>query len=283
MAETHVEEHSSPIRTPGQLLLVVVLAFAIPVGLISLLASVISGSGEHDKNEPAMSEEAIAKRLQPVGTVVIAERGASGAEKSGKEVYETVCAACHASGVLNAPKFGDKDAWAKRIAEGQEKLTADAMNGVRQMPPRGGNPGLSDTEFARAVAYMANAAGADWKVSEPAQAVATSASAPSASLPVTTPPPAPAAASKPAAAKSDIAKGKAIFDQVCTACHSTGVAGAPKAGDKGAWAPRLGAGMDHLYTSALKGKGAMPPKGGNPALPDADVEAAVDYMVSLVK
>lgn len=284
MAETHLEEHSSLIRTPGQLLLVVVLAFAIPVALIALLASVISGSGDYGKSNPAMSEEAIAKRLQPVGTVVVAEPGASGAEKTGKEVYETVCAACHASGVLNAPKFGDKEAWAKRIAEGQETLTADAMKGIRQMPPRGGNPGLSDTEFARAVAYMANAAGADWKVSGPKPAPAAPASAPSASLTVTTPQPAAAAAATPAAtAKSDVAKGKAIFGQVCTACHSTGVAGAPKAGDKGAWAPRLGAGIEHLYASALKGKGAMPPKGGNPALSDADVKAAVDYMVSLVK
>jgi len=282
MADPHVEEHSSLIRTPGQLLLVVVLAFAIPVGLIALLASVISGSGDYGKNDPAMSEEAIAKRLQPVGTVVVAEAGASGTEKSGKEVYETVCAACHASGVLNAPKFGDKGAWAKLIAEGQEKLTADAMKGVRQMPPRGGNPSLTDAEFARAVAYMANAAGADWKAPESKTASAATAPAASAPAPVKAAEAMPAVASSPAAA-GDAAKGKAIYDQVCMACHAAGVAGAPKTGDKAAWAPRLGSGVDHLYASALKGKGAMPPKGGNPALPDADVKAAVDYLVSLVK
>ena len=66
-------------------------------------------------------------------------------------------------------------------------------------------------------------------------------------------------------------------------CHAAGVAGAPRAGDKAAWAPRIHTGIDHLYMSALKGKGAMPPKGGNVALPDADVKAAVDYMVGLVK
>jgi len=282
MAESHVEERSSLIRTPGQLLLVVVLAFAIPVGLIALLASVISGSGEYGKNDPAMSEEAIAKRLQPVGTVVVAEPGASGAEKGGKEVYETVCAACHATGVLNAPKFGDKGAWAKLIAEGQQTLTADAMKGVRQMPPRGGNPSLTDSEFARGVAFMANAAGADWKVPEPKAASATPAPAASAPAPVKTVEPVPAVASS-AEAAGDAAKGKAIYDQVCMACHAAGVAGAPRTGDKAAWTPRLGSGVDHLYASALKGKGAMPPKGGNPALPDADVKAAVDYLVSLVK
>jgi cytochrome c5 len=67
------------------------------------------------------------------------------------------------------------------------------------------------------------------------------------------------------------------------ACHGAGIAGAPKVGDKAAWAPRIKAGLDALHASALKGKGAMPPKGGNPALPDADIAAAVDYMVSQSK
>jgi cytochrome c5 len=278
MSEIHVEDHSSPIKTPRQLIVIMVLAFAIPVGLIAILASLVSGGGDYSKNNPGMSDEAIAKRLQPVGTVVVSEPGASGAKKGGKEVYETVCAACHATGVLNAPKFGDQAAWAKLIAEGQEKLTADAMKGVRQMPPRGGHPNLSDTEFAHAVVYMANAAGADWKAPEsraaPAAPPPTAAAAPA---------PVPAAAAPAAAAQSDPAKGKAVYDKACMMCHAAGVAGAPKAGDKAAWAPRLQSGTDPLYAAALKGKGAMPPKGGNVALPDADVKAAVDYLVGLVK
>ncbi|HET6493214.1 MAG TPA: c-type cytochrome, partial [Burkholderiales bacterium] len=92
-----------------------------------------------------------------------------------------------------------------------------------------------------------------------------------------------APASAPPSAKADTAKGKSVFDGTCMACHATGVAGAPKAGDKAAWAPRLKAGVDALYASALKGKNAMPPKGGNAALADADVKSAVDYMVGLVK
>ena len=74
-----------------------------------------------------------------------------------------------------------------------------------------------------------------------------------------------------------------MYDSACMACHGAGVAGAPKTGDKAAWAARLKAGMDALYTAALKGKNAMPPKGGQMQLADADVKAAVDYMVSLVK
>jgi cytochrome c5 len=83
-----------------------------------------------------------------------------------------------------------------------------------------------------------------------------------------------------AAGKPD---GKKVYDTTCTACHGTGAAGAPKAGDKAAWAPRLKTGANALYASALKGKGAMPAKGGNAALADADVKAAVDYLMGLAK
>ncbi|MCW5605601.1 MAG: cytochrome c5 family protein, partial [Burkholderiales bacterium] len=96
--------------------------------------------------------------------------------------------------------------------------------------------------------------------------------------------PVPPAAVPPAAAGgADTARGKSVYDSSCAACHAAGVAGAPKIGDKAAWAPRIKTGMDALYTTSLKGKGAMPPKGGNLSLSDADVKAAVDYMVSTAK
>ena len=85
-----------------------------------------------------------------------------------------------------------------------------------------------------------------------------------------------------AAAADD--KGKKIYDATCVACHAAGVAGAPKLGDKTAWAPRIAQGADTLHTHAIKGfqgkVGMMPPKGGNMSLKDEDVKAAVDYMVS---
>jgi len=95
--------------------------------------------------------------------------------------------------------------------------------------------------------------------------------------------PAPAPAAPAAGAAAAGGAGKTTFEHVCTVCHSTGLAGAPKFGDKAAWAPRIATGQDTLYHAALTGKGAMPPKGGNPALSDADVKAAVDYMVSAAK
>ena len=94
-----------------------------------------------------------------------------------------------------------------------------------------------------------------------------------------------AAVIPPPAAKSASkgGSGLATYDSVCKVCHAAGVAGAPKVGDKAVWSARVKSGLDALHASALKGKGAMPPKGGNPSLSDADVKAAVDYMVAASK
>lgn len=273
MSEVHTQEHTTPIKTPKQLIIVILLAFLVPIGLIVMLTQLVTGSASFSKDQPGMSGEAIAKRLKPVGNLTVVDANAPKIEKTGKQVVEAVCSACHATGALNAPKIGDKTAWGKLIKLGQEKITQDAIKGIRQMPARGGNPDLTDTEFARAVAYMANQAGANWK--EPSSPAA----APPVVVAAATPTPAPAAA--PAQAGSD--KGKAVFEGTCVVCHGTGIAGAPKAGDKAAWAPRIKTGMDVLYAAALHGRNAMPPKGGNMALSDTDVKAAVDYLVSLAK
>jgi cytochrome c5 len=86
-----------------------------------------------------------------------------------------------------------------------------------------------------------------------------------------------------AAAPGGKVDAKHVFDTVCTACHTTGAAGAPKVGDKAAWAPRIATGKDSLYKSALGGKNAMPAKGGNPSLSDDEVKAVVDFMVAQAK
>lgn len=283
MSEPHAhDEHTSFIKTPKQLAIVIVLAFVIPVVVISMIASLVTRGVEPDAG--AVSEEAVAKRLKPVGEVVVAEGSDQPGQRSGKEIVESVCGACHTTGALNAPKIGDTAAWAPLIKQGLEQLTQTAIKGIRQMPPRGGNPELTDIEVARAVAHLANQSGA--KFAEPAapkeaptQTAAATSAEPAAAA-------APAAKGAPAAAaggSADSGAGKSTYDKACTVCHATGVAGAPKAGDKDAWAARLKQGAAALYEAALKGKGAMPPKGGNTALSDAEVKAAVDYMVSLVK
>ena len=99
--------------------------------------------------------------------------------------------------------------------------------------------------------------------------------------PVATVAAAPVANDAPAAAGAD--QGKTTYEAVCIACHATGVAGAPKTGDKAVWGPRIAQGKDALYASALKGKGVMPAKGGNPGIADDTIKAAVDYLVSQAK
>jgi cytochrome c5 len=195
---------------------------------------------------------------------------------------QAVCAACHASGALNAPKIGDGAVWGKIATQGLDKMIDHAINGIRQMPARGGSTNLSDLEVARAVVYMANQSGQKFKepAAPAAPASAAPASAASASAASASAASASAASASAATGSSD---GKAIYEKTCAACHMTGAANAPKAGDKVAWGPRLQEGIDHLYEHAILGKGAMPPKGGNASLSDAEVKAAVDYLVSLAK
>src|ERR1035437_76670 len=294
--------HESPIKTPKQLITVIALAFLVPILLIVLLSQFVANIRSVDMNSAAMSPDAVAKRLKPVGNLTFADAGgdAAKAPKSGEEVYKSVCTACHSSGAAGAPKLGDKSDWAPRLKAGQKTLLNSALKGKGAMPPRGGADS-SDLEVERAVVYMANQAGAKFK--EPAApatektaaaapaAEKTAAAAPAAEKTAPAAPaaqktaaPAPAAEkTAPAAPASGQADGKKIFESACVVCHGAGIAGAPKAGDKTAWAPRLKTGMDALYASALKGKGAMPAKGGNNALADADVKAAVDYLAGLAK
>jgi len=130
---------------------------------------------------------------------------------------------------------------------------------------------------AEAPAAPAEAAPAEAPAAEAPAEAAPAAEAPAAEAA------APAAEAAPAATAAN-EKGKQVYDTVCMACHAAGVAGAPKFGDKAAWAPRIAQGMDLLHEHSIKGfmgkAGMMPPKGGRADLPDEDVMAAVDYMVS---
>jgi cytochrome c5 len=160
------EEHSSFIKTPQQLIVVVLLAFLVPIIGIVLIVNLVLLRPSADP--AAVTPEAVAERIQPVGRVEFgaAGGGAAAGPKSGEEVYNSVCAVCHSTGVAGAPKVGDNAAWAKLIKAGFDTLLKDAINGIRAMPPRGGNPSLTDLEMARAVVYMANRSGGKYK--EPA-------------------------------------------------------------------------------------------------------------------
>ena len=172
-----------------------------------------------------------------------------------------------------------------RLKQGYDTLLKHAIEGFKAMPPKGGVADLDNVEVARAVVYMANESGAKFK--EPAApAAAPAAAAPTAAAPAAAAAaPAPVAAAAPAAKgadKADPAAGEKLYKTACMACHAAGVAGAPKPGDKAAWAPRIQQGVDTLVTSVIKGKGAMPPRGASQAS-DAEIRAAVDYMLATVK
>ncbi|MFZ5558957.1 MAG: c-type cytochrome [Pseudomonadota bacterium] len=381
MADIHIEEHSSPIKTPKQLLVVVILAFVVPVLIIIGVAQLVTGG--ITANPRAMTPELVAQRIAPVGRLVVAGTPAAEAEgkaqamkaaaapaarqdRSGEQIYNAGCGACHTAGVAGAPKTGDQAAWAPRIGQGLDALTASVWNGKGAMPAKGGVADASRDEIARAVAYIANKSGASFKapaakaaaapapaakersgkeiveatcgschvtgeggapkigdraawsqrVSRGLDAVVNAAirghdnmparggqadltdaefrnavlymfqqgggpvgAAPAAAAPAAAAPAAAPAAEKKAAA----ADGEAVYGKACVACHATGAAGAPKLGDKAAWAPRIAQGSDALYASAIKGKGVMPAKGGMATLSDAEVKAAVDFLVAKSK
>ena len=162
MSEAHIE-HSSPIKTPQQLITVILLSFLVPITLIVMLSQLLTTGIDTGKGNPALSDEAVAARIKPVGQVDVTDPNSPKVEKSGKEIVDTVCGACHATGALNAPKIGDKGQWAPHIGGGLPHMIQLAVKGNKQMPPRGGSPDLSDIEIARAIVYMANQSGASFK------------------------------------------------------------------------------------------------------------------------
>jgi cytochrome c5 len=339
------EQHKPLIKTPRQLITVIILAFAVPVILIILLATYVVGGGTGGAGSDAMTPEAIAERLRPVGTVAFQatggartpQSGAAGAPKtgdaggwaprlrqgfdtlvkhavegfkamppkggnpdldsievaravayignqsggkfkepdapsvaatavsaqrSGEQVVKEVCGNCHVAGVGGAPRIGDRAAWTKRVSRGVDAVTASAIKGHAGMPARGGIANLTDPEMKAAVLYMF-----------------------SSSVPVPSPAPATSAPTAGSAAGTVVAKadGAKIYASGCNACHAAGVAGAPKFGDKAAWAPRTSLGVDKLTATVIKGKGVMPPRGGVANASDAELRAAVEHMIAAVK
>ena len=192
---------------------------------------------------------------------------------TGRSTYDTACAPCHKTGVLNSPRLDDGAAWAPRLAVGAAQLQASAINGKGGMPPKGANPNLSDDEVRAATDYMI-------ALVRPRIAAAGKPAPPAARSTPSAPAAASTTASIASAAAADSGRGRTVYQVSCSACHAAGVAGAPKTGDAGAWSARLNAGTASLVASAIKGKGAMPPKGGNAGLADADVRAAVEFMVA---
>lgn len=297
MSDSHNEEHQSPIKTPKQLIAAVVAAILVPIICIVLLVQYVANDKKVGIGSEAQSADAVAARIQPVAEQGFTFKDPSAPKQlqTAEAVYTAVCAACHATGAAGAPKLGDASAWSARIAQGYDTLLKHAIQGLRGMPAKGGVPDLDDVEVARAMVYMANQGGAKFKepevkasVAAPAASTASTASTASAASAASVETSASAAASSSAAAPAKLAAdaGAKVYEATCQACHGSGAAGAPKLGDKTAWAARIKAGNATLYDHAIKGfhgkAGVMPAKGGSSAS-DEEVKAAVDYMVKAAK
>ena len=158
------DEHSSFIKTPQQLIIVIVAAFLVPIIGIIMLVQLVTGRPGADPG--AMTPEKIAERIKPVSGIEMGAPAAAPGARSGEAIVKATCAACHQSGVQKAPKIGDKNDWAPHFGHGLSALVQSAIKGKGAMPPKGGDTTLTDAEVTRAVMFMANSAGANFK--EPA-------------------------------------------------------------------------------------------------------------------
>lgn len=254
MAE-HIEMKKT---TPQEFLLALVGGLFAPlVAIILIIVYVMGIQASHVEAGPSEAEDrAVRERIRPFGVSLAIDPNAPKVERTGEQVYNEVCSTCHGAGALGAPKFQDTAAWGKRIAQGYDTLLSHAIKGIGKMPARGGDPDLTDLEVARGVVYMANAAGAKF------EAVLKKEPEPTAEI---------------------LARGKAVYADNCAACHDTGVTGAQKLTDAGAWKALIAQGKDYLYKAAIEGSFGGPARGGNDKLSDAEVKAAVDFMVEEAK
>ena len=178
MSDSHEQhaEDDGPIKTPKQLIAIVAAAFVLPVVIIVLLVSFVTYGEQPGAGSDGFSEQAIAQRIQPVGTVELKDASVPTVAKTGEQVFAAQCSACHATGAAGSPKFGDEAAWAPRIKTGYETLLNAALKGMGAMPPQSGGD-LSDYEIARGVVYMANKGGAHFAEPKAPEAAASAASA----------------------------------------------------------------------------------------------------------
>jgi len=162
-------EHETPIKTPKQLITVVVLAFIVPILIIVLLEKNVGAGKRTGAGSQSMTADAIEARIKPVAGFELIDASAPRALKSGEQVYTAQCAACHSAGVAGAPKTGDAAGWKARLDTGLEALVTAALKGKGAMPAQAGGA-ASDFEILRAVVHMANASGGSLK--EPEQPAA---------------------------------------------------------------------------------------------------------------
>jgi cytochrome c5 len=221
-------------------------------GLCAIVPALAFAMGSRPKN---VDEEAVSSRILPLAKVKLAPLATSGAvagNRSGEELYKAVCGACHEAGVAGAPKTGDKAAWAPRIGVGLDVLSKTALAGKGAMPPKGGSDATPE-ELTRAIVFMANKSGANFKE--------------------------PVAGTKPAASEKNA---EDIARATCHKCHETGDQGAPKLSDTAAWTQRASKGLDAVTKTVIRGHGNMPARGGLADLTDEELKKVIAVLLKEV-
>jgi cytochrome c5 len=168
------ETHEGLIRTPRQLVVVLVASFTLPVVIIIMLINFVAWDSKPSAGSDGLSPEAVARRIQPVGVSEYKDPTDVKSLKTGEQVFQAQCTACHTSGAVGAPKLADEAAWGPRIKAGYDALLGSALKGKGNMPPQGGGD-FSDFEIGRAVVFMANKGGAKLEEPKPPAAAASAA------------------------------------------------------------------------------------------------------------
>ncbi len=172
----HDAPHEGPIKTPKQLIAAVAASFIVPILVIVLLANYVDFGTKPAAGSDGLGAEAMARRLQPIGSIEVRDASVPRVLRTGEAVYTGQCAACHAAGAAGAPKLGDAAAWAPRIQTGYEALLTSALKGKGAMGAQGGGE-YNDLEIGRAVVHMANQGGAKFEEPKAPEAAASGASA----------------------------------------------------------------------------------------------------------
>ncbi|MFK8080512.1 MAG: cytochrome c5 family protein [Granulosicoccus sp.] len=269
--------------------------------LVCVFAARMLGVGHDDSADPMM-RNALLQRIQPVAAVRTSADDLAAADtvvamadapaKSGEELVNGACAACHVAGVAGAPKLDDEAAWAERRELGLDALVASVINGKGSMPARGGST-YTDEEIRLAVQTIALFEVEDSAAAPEVPAAAPTEVADDANTATENAEEAVAAITDDASAGEEAmaalvvgevpegvtANIESAVNGICASCHMAGVAGAPKTGDKVAWQERADKGLTALTTSVINGLNVMPARGGS-QLTDEEIPIAIQYLMS---
>jgi cytochrome c5 len=247
-----------------------------------LLVSAIALPAEARRVPPGTEAE-MRERMRPFGEVclrgqqcgVVMDVAVEG-ERSGQQVYDRYCMACHTTGAAGAPVLGDENAWEPRVARGMDTLMQNTVQGIGAMPPMGTCMDCSEEELRASVDYILDQLdGAGTPANGDQRQAAPQAQQQAQPRQQTQP----QQQAQAAAGRS----GQEIYERSCAMCHIAGVAGAPTLNDAGAWAPRVERGMDTLMRNTIQGIGAMPPRGTCMDCSDEELRVAVEYMLDEIE